>query len=548
MSNNKMISFLVNNNYNNEKLDTIIEKNDTAINEQIINYGILVYECIKNESIHVYNQNENIEENAKIREEIKAALEAEYKINSELLENKNNENIILKNDCQKLQEQIQSLNQNIELLSNEKYNSVCSFLEKGKQLAKDEYQAILNMQIEQRGKLEQDLQNKDQIINQLQQQVFTATQGREDKAIDTFDKTINTIDKTIDNKFTTIDCNINQLNQKFTDYFQKIFTNNTEKGEYGEEFVQNYLIDKFSGSMIADTHKETASGDILFHFNNLKTLIEVKNVQQVKPSEVEKFYRDIQQKKDEINSALFISLNDTNLVKGQKIIHFEIKYGIPIFMISNAFNTPENIRLAIIIIQYLINHNFILDTTKTENAQSKDVENKQMFQLLITAINEVFEYVQLQRTNLSNDLALMQKMQDSFKKRDSQINNIDIVINGIFRQYPQLYIHKSTMETLITTKTAENNTEGGNLAITENNEMKKIINLIIGHIQKNNLTSFNHTMINIKLLKHLLISDGVIRNLGGIKNIKIAYNTLNKLNLTNTPLEINENQNVEPAI
>ena len=104
------------------------------------------------------------------------------------------------------------------------------------------------------------------------------------------------------------------------------------------------------------------------------------------------------------------------------------------------------------------------------------------------------------------------------------------------------------METLITTKTAENNTEGGNLAITENNEMKKIINLIIGHIQKNNLTSFNHTMINIKLLKHLLISDGVIRNLGGIKNIKIAYNTLNKLNLTNTPLEINENQNVESAI
>ena len=448
-----------------------------------------------------------------------------------------------------MQEQIQALNQNIELLSNEKYNSVCSFLEKGKQIAKDEYQIMLNMQIEQRGKLEQDLQNKDQIINQLQQQVFTTTQSREDKTINTIDKTISTIDKTIDNKFTTIDCNINQLNQKFTDYFQKIFTNNTEKGEYGEEFVQNYLIDKFSGSMIADTHKETASGDILFHFNNLKTLIEVKNVQQVKPTEVEKFYRDIQQKKDEINSALFISLNDTNLIKGQKIIHFEIKYGIPIFMISNAFNTPENIRLAIIIIQYLINHNFIIDNnkkTKSENAQS---ENKQILQLLITAINEVFEYVQLQRANLSNDLSLIQKMQDSFKKRDSQINNIDIVINGIFRQYPQLYIHKSTIEKPPTSTSNTTEAEvGNNLAITENNEMKKIINLIIGHIQKNNLTSFNHTMINIKLLKHLLISDGVIRSLGGIKNIKIAYNTLNKLNLTNTPLEIHENQNVEPAI
>lgn len=543
MSNNKMISFLVSPSYHNEKLDIIIEKNDTVINEQIINYGILIYESVKksNDQIDKTLEYENI------KEEIKTTLEADYKINSELLENKNYENIILKNDCQKLQEQINTLNQNIELLSNEKYNSVCSFLEKGKQLAKDEYQTTLNMQIEQIKKIEQDLQNKDQIINQLQQQIFITSKDREDKTINVIDSKINTIDS----KFNTIDCNVSQLNQKFTDYFQKIFTNNTEKGEYGEEFVQNYLIDKFSGSMIADTHKETASGDILFHFNNLKTLIEVKNVQQVKPSEVDKFYRDIQQKKDQINSALFISLNDTNLIKGQKIIHFEIKYGVPIFMISNAFNNPENIRLAIIIIQYLINHNFILDNSNAKNKDSKE-ENKQMIQLLIAAINEVFEYVQLQRSNLSTDLVLIQKMQDSFKKRDSQINNIDIVINGIFRQYPQLYIHKNTTEKTSTVAANDNlnknNVDNDATNVTNSLEMKKIINLIIDHIKKNNLTSFNHTMINIKLLKHLLISDGSIRNLGGIKNIKIAYNTFNKLNLTNAPLQINENTKIESAI
>jgi hypothetical protein len=57
-------------------------------------------------------------------------------------------------------------------------------------------------------------------------------------------------------------------------------------------------------------------------------------------------------------------------------------------------------------------------------------------------------------------------------------------------------------------------------------------------------------MINIKLLKLLLISDGTIRNLGGIKNIKIAYNLYNKLNLTNTiadNYEIN-NIHIESAI
>ena len=508
MSNNKIITLLVNNDYYNEKLETLISKNDTVINEQIINYGILFYECTQ--SMPLDNH-----ENAQFYEKVEE-IKKEYKINFSSL---NNENIILKNDCKKLQEQISLLNKNIELLTDEKFNSVCSFLEKGKQLAKDEYQNILTMQIAQREKLEQEIQNKNQTIAQLQQQVLSIVRDRDDKNI-----------ITIDNKFTAIDSNINQLNIKFTDYFQKIFTNNTEKGEYGEEFVQNYLIDKFSGANIIDTHKETASGDILFHFNNLKTLIEVKNVQQVKPSEIDKFYRDIQIKKEEINSALFISLNDTNLIKGQKIIHFEIKYNIPIFMITNAFNTPENIRLAIIIIQYLINHNFIIDNQKQQNTKNEEEENKQLIQILSIAINEIFEYIQLQKINLSNDLALLQKMQDSFKKRDSQINNIDIVINGIFRQYPQLYIHKNNTKKIEKTDEVTEKVDENNTTITDNYEMKKIINLIIAHIKDKNLTSFNYTMINIKLLKNLLVSDGVIRNVGGIKNIKIAYNTINKLN------------------
>jgi hypothetical protein len=184
-----------------------------------------------------------------------------------------------------------------------------------------------------------------------------------------------------------------------------------------------------------------------------------------------------------------------------------------------VFNNPENIRLAIIIIQYLINHNFIIDNNKHANANA-NVENKQILQFLITAINEIFEYIQLQKTSLTNDFILLQKMQDSFKKRDAQINNIDIVINGIFRQYPQLYISSKKHQIatdMVGAAIAVDNSE------IKNYEMKKIIHAIINYIKENNLTAFNHTMINTKLLKHLLISDGCIRNLGGIKEIKLAY-------------------------
>jgi len=501
---NKTISFLVSNDYHNEELNNIILKNDSTINEEIIHYGLLIYNCVQNKKIDNYEKSQI--------QDIKNLLESEYKSNNESL---NSENIILKNECKKFQDQINDLTQSIEVLSNEKYNLFSSFLEKGKQLAKDEYQSILNLHAEQRDKLEMEIKNKDQFITQLQQKIINCEQNREDANI----KAINNIDNkynNIDNKYNNIDNSINQLNQKFSDYFQKIFTSNTEKGEYGEEFVQNYLIDKFSGSSIIDTHKDTANGDLMFHFNTLKTLIEVKNVQQVKQTEIDKFYRDIQIRKDEINSALFISLNDTNLIKGQKIIHFEIKYNIPIFMISNAFNNPENIRLAIIITQYLINHNFIIDNKNKDNKE----ENKQIFQLLITAINEIFEYIQIQKASLANDTALLQKMQDSFKKRESHINNIDIVINGIFRQYPQLYICNTTKREIKETAPISEDTNN----LLDNYEMKKIINSIIDHIKDNNLTSFNNTMINNKLLKNLLISDGNIRHVGGIKNIKIAYN------------------------
>jgi len=508
-SGNKIVSFLVGGDYYNEKLEHIISKNDILINQEIIHYGMLIYDCVQNKKL----------EESQIQD-IKTILENDYKIN---LESVNTENIILRNDCKKFQEQINILNQNILQINNEKYNASCSFLDKGKQITKDEYQTILTIQTEHKNKLESELQLRNETIKQLQQRLLDSLQNKEDQRIQL-------IQNREDQRIQLIDANISQLNDKFSKYFNKIFTVNTEKGEYGEEFVQNFLIDKFSGAKIIDTHKETATGDIIFHFNNLKTLIEVKNVQQVKPTEIEKFYRDIQVKKDEINSALFISLNDTNLVKGQKLIHFEIKHNIPIFMLSNVFNTPENIRLAIVIIQYLISHHFIFDNKK--KAKEESTENKQQLQLLITAINEIFEYIQLQKSSLTNDFILLQKMQDSFKKRDAQINNIDIVINGIFRQYPQLYI--SSSKNAIAAKDSGAAANNSTSECHSDLEIKKIIHAIINYIKENNLTAFNHTMINTKLLKHLLISDGCIRNLGGIKEIKLAYLKFTKGN-TNAP-------------
>lgn len=471
---NKIISFLVNKDYSNSKLDDIILKNDASINEAIINYGILIYECA------------NTIEGAKLQDAHKL-LHLE-------------ENIILKNDCKKLQDQIQGLNNSIAALTNEKHNDITSFIEKGKQIIKEEYQLISNIQADNNKRLENDLQKAQLQIQELTNKLISNNGISSDK----------------------IDSGINQLNQKFTSYFDKIFSNNTAKGEYGEDFVQNYLIDKFSGSLIIDTHKETAKGDLLFEFNQLKMLIEIKNVQAVKPTEIDKFYRDIEMQKDSINSALFISLNDTNIMQGKKNIHFEIKYNIPIFMITNAFNQPENIRLAIIIIEYLIKHQFIFDQMGERLTSDTSSSSQQQLQLLITAINEIYDYVQMQKNTLDGDVTLIQKLQENLKKRENQIINIDIIINNIFKQYPQLHISNK--------KESEKSEKSEN-EIQKSAHMKSIIDKIIKYLTESNTIKFNYSNINNKFLKQLSVSDNDIRNAKGIKQIQKEFQLCYKLTI-----------------
>jgi hypothetical protein len=467
---NKIVSFLVSKEYSNSKLDDIISKSDISINESIINYGVLIYECA------------NTLEGAKLQDA------------SKLLHLE--ENIILKNDCKRLQDQIQVLNNSISALTNEKHNDITSFIERGKQIIKEEYQIISNIQLENNKKLEIDLQKAQLQIQELTNKLISNNGISSDK----------------------IDSGINQLNQKFTSYFDKIFSNNTAKGDYGEDFVQNYLIDKFSGSLIIDTHKETAKGDILFEFNKLKMLIEIKNVQTVKPTEIEKFYRDIEMQKDSINSALFISLNDTNIMQGKKNIHFEIKYNIPIFMITNAFNQPENIRLAIIIIEYLIKHQFIFDQMGDISTPDNSSQQQQL-QLLITAINEIYDYVQMQKNTLDCDNTLIQKLQENLKKRENQIINIDIIINNIFKQYPQLHISN------------KKESEKSENEIQKSAHIKSIIEKILKYLTENNIVKFNYSNINNKFLKQISISDNDIRNAKGIKQIQKEFQLCYKLTI-----------------
>ena len=499
-------------NFINDKLSQLLALNDTSINESILNYGVILFE---NQSF--ITSNDQID---KLNNQINHLKLKYNKINTDYtslrsdLEQQFNDSFHTKES--NYLNKINSLESDILILKNQKTIEISSLIEKGKLLTKDEYDTILQLHL----KNNQDLKlSYDNIINELNikntylDNTISKLQSNND---DLNNKLIELYNNNEHKNLTNINSNINSLNDKFSNYFDKIFKGNTEKGNYGEHFIQNFLIDKFTNSNIIDTHKESAKGDLLFTFDNLKLLIESKNVHTIKKDDTDKFFRDIelQSSKNTINSAILISLNDTNLIYGSRHFHFEIKFNIPIIMISNVFNYPEILRFSILILNYLIKYGF-------SNIDSND----QKFINIIYALNQIFDIFNYQLNHLLNDKHSLLKLQDSFNKRETNLLNIDKLFSNLFSKYPDLSSSKpsnpSNPSKPSKPSKPSNPAKPSNSinSINSINSLNDITNIINHHISIN-----PHFIINSKNLLSINIPSNLIRKFGGIKNIISHFN------------------------
>ncbi len=227
-------------------------------------------------------------------------------------------------------------------------------------------------------------------------------------------------DKNINHNLSPVITKINDINTNFFKFFNKFDSGNVEKGNFGEKFIEQYLYDKFSSCNITDTHKNTSYGDMLFKFDKLNTMVESKNVINLKKDDINKFYKDVKIRTDnsEINSALFISLNECNL-SDNRYFTFEIKNKIPIIFISNVFKNPELIRISIIILNYI--NKFISNFSNNIfiNNIVNDLESS------IHLINKQFEYIE-------NDKKLITKFQQNLTSKESDLDKLlKLILNTV---------------------------------------------------------------------------------------------------------------------
>ena len=277
-------------------------------------------------------------------------------------------------------------------------------------------------------------------IENLEKDIVNNNISPEDKQI------INHIDKKYDDLFNKISANlydydknlnhnlnpmlnrINDIDHNFSKFFNKFDSGNVEKGNFGEKFIQSYLFDKFSSCTITDTHKNTSYGDMMFKFDKLNTMIESKNVNNLKKDDINKFYKDIsiRTENNEINSALFISLNECSISDSCRYFSFEIKNKIPIIFISNTFKNPELIRISIIILNYITK--FITNFNNSFSIHNivNELENS------IHLINKQFDYI-------DTDKKLITKFQQNLTAKE---NDLDKLLNTILNT-----IHNNKIET-----------------------------------------------------------------------------------------------------
>ena len=327
-----------------------------------------------------------------------------------------------------------------------------------------------------------ELNNKIDILNNQYSDVISNTINTNLKTINNEqnNRLIELIKDNNNNKsLILIEDKINNINSTFSSYFDKFIKGNIEKGNFGEKFIENYLYDKFSSCSIIDTHKETSFGDLLFLYNDLKLMVESKNVQSSKKEDFNKFFKDfdLRSTSNEINSGLFISLNDTNLLNNTRYFNFQFRNNMPIILISNVFNNPEFIRFSIILLEHIImflknqEHHFDINT-------------------FISHLNNILSLVMNQFEYIDNDRKLISKLQISLNNREKDLN----------------IIHQQILNLI------ENNSE------KKINTIQSIESSIIDSIN-DKLKEDKSFKINLKNLQDLNISSYDIKKIGGIKTI-----------------------------
>jgi hypothetical protein len=371
----KSLVLTVTNNYEVSLFIKTLSPNEV---EELLYYGEQLYKEHKNILIHSKDDNK---EREKMRQEYKAKLLNEVELMTE------------------------TFNITKQSIIKEYENNISKLLNKINELTINQFDRV----DKERSKLNKEYETR---LEHERNQVIKDMESKQDKIHDIYTSQINAIQRQFDLLLASNkerESGLNNLD-KIVRYYD--FENNTDKGNKGENKIQEILKSFYNNSSIKDTSGKTSMGDFHFSIPSITCLIEVKNKKYIKEEDVNKFVFDINHNKHKVNCGLFISLLSEHIpTKGS--FHIEFIHGnMPVIYLY--LNDINSIKFSIDTLVFLVSN----ISNKNDSENNVDID--------------------LQKSIVS----LIHK---NFTMMNNETSRIDTIINMLEKQIHQLHITKKNI-------------------------------------------------------------------------------------------------------
>ena len=323
------------------------------------------------------------------------------------------------------------------------------------------------------------IHNRDFLTEKIRGDLCETIKSEEDKKKEQHIQKLEVENEVLTRKGVEVDDLLSKMNKMYQDQMEKYtyiidetkgivnLKDNIKKGNIGEEWVMNILKDTFLGYEIVDTSAKGRSGDMILKSLNDDgdILVEVKNVRTITKSDVEKFYRDI----NECNTScgIFINVQNTNIPGCGS---FKIEKVDEKFLLSICSSVPDVICTCIRVLLYLKKcRNKPQEIEKNESFLDDDFIHK--VQSAIQDLNVLKSLV----TKLREDIL---PLEDLVQRIDSKVcdlvPNIEISDSQTIRDYISENGKNPTIEELGKRGISK-------LVISKNGGIKRMIQIATGN-------------------------------------------------------------------
>jgi hypothetical protein len=312
--------------------------------------------------------------------------------------------------------------------------------------------------------------------------------------------------------FASTDKTMKDLSEQIQPIINMYTGSNEEKGTAGEQTVMNILMEpKYESAKVFDTSGEAACGDIHFHWNDLRCLIEVKNKKTITLEDMKKFERDVRNCKESnknINCAIFVSLCSGQYPgRSRETIQLDMINNVPV--IYTYIANLDMLHYSIMCLNNLVKN------TKTDS---------HTMETLMSYYNGYAKHVGKSITYFSK---LIKSHETNIKSLKKEINQLTILDEDLASN-TELYQVQEVSDLLID-EDEEDSLDMGNEEKTEPLDLTAVgvdssIDRVVDYYINQSLTQKKNPSI-VDVIRHFNITTNILlRKLGGIKAIALRAN------------------------